>query len=69
MTLSQQSVRNTGFSREGRQLSRSYDIYVTCKKMDGLAYPAVNPPDLPNTQVSDTLLFQIQGLTLPGLFT
>ena len=39
---------------------------VTCKKMDGLAYPAVNPPDLPNTRVSDNPPFSNTGIDFAG---
>ena len=39
---------------------------VTCKRMDGVAYPVVRPPDLPTTRVSDNPPFSHTGVDFAG---
>ena len=62
MTPSQQSV-----ILKGRQAVKQVIQHcITCKKMDGLAYPAVNPPDLSSTRVSDDPPFSNTGIDFAG---
>lgn len=39
---------------------------ITCKKMDGHAYPPVNTPDLPTVRVSDDAPFSNTGVDFAG---
>ena len=64
------TIREEYWILKGRQAVEQVIRHcVTYKKMDGLAYPAVNPPDLPNTRVSDDPPFSNPGIDFAGLFT
>ena len=65
MTLT--TIREEYWILKGRQAVKQVIQHcVTCKTMDGLAYPAVNPPDLPNTLVSDDPPFSNTGIDFAG---
>lgn len=51
-------IREEHWILQGRQAVKGVIQHcITCKKMDGFAYPTVNPPDLPSARVSDVLPF------------
>ena len=55
--------KRSGHTRLVKQIIRKC---VTCKRMDGIAYPVVRPPDLPTTRVSDDPLFSHTGVDFAG---
>ena len=61
------SIREQYWVLKGRQaVKRIIRKCVTCKRMDGVAYPVVRPPDLPTTRVSDDPPFSHTGVDFAG---
>ena len=61
------TIREEYWILKGRQVVKQVIRHcVTCKKMDGLAYPTVNPPDLPSTRVSEDPPFSNTGVDFAG---
>ena len=61
------SIREQYWVLKGRQaVKQIIRKCVTCKRMDGVAYPVVKPPDLPTTRVSDDPPFSHTGVDFAG---
>lgn len=63
------SIREQYWVLKGRQAAkRLIQRCVTCKKLDGVAYPAVSSPDLPTIRVSEDPPFSHTGVDFVGPF-